>query len=119
MIWPRLRQPPSSEGGLRQVKRLRRARLSCRICHSYTRHCEERLRRSNPCFLRREMDCFASLAMTSDSVGWVERPRAPKPQRVTAEAKPIATERSIDGFRGVYHRARIRATRWLYPSYAF
>jgi hypothetical protein len=21
-----------------------------------------------------------------------------------------------DGFRGVYHRARIRATRWLYPS---
>ena len=29
-----------------------------------TRHCEERLRRSNPCFLRREMDCFASLAMT-------------------------------------------------------
>src|SRR6266496_2818957 len=26
---PRLRQPPSSEGGLRRVKRLRRARPSC------------------------------------------------------------------------------------------
>jgi len=23
-----------------------------------------------------------------------------------------------DGHRGVYHRARIRATRWLHPSYA-
>jgi hypothetical protein len=31
---PRLRQPPSSEGGLRRVKRLRRARPSCRICNS-------------------------------------------------------------------------------------
>jgi hypothetical protein len=28
------------------------------------RHCEERLRRSNPLLLRRTMDCFASLAMT-------------------------------------------------------
>ena len=27
-------------------------------------HCEERLRRSNPYFLSRSMDCFASLAMT-------------------------------------------------------
>src|SRR6059058_3739457 len=28
------------------------------------RHCEEHLRRSNPDFLCRSMDCFASLAMT-------------------------------------------------------
>jgi hypothetical protein len=29
------------------------------------RHCEERTRRSNPFFLRGQMDCFASLAMTA------------------------------------------------------
>src|SRR5882757_4987245 len=31
---------------------------------SKSRHCEERLRRSNPYLLCRAMDCFASLAMT-------------------------------------------------------
>jgi hypothetical protein len=25
---------------------------------------------------------------------------------------------AIDGYRGVYHRARIRATRWIHPPYA-
>src|ERR1700733_15340756 len=25
----------------------------------------------------------------------------------------------LDGYRGVYHRARIRATRWLYPPYGY
>jgi hypothetical protein len=26
------------------------------------------------------------------------------------------SERAYPGFRGVYHRARIRATRWLHPG---
>ncbi|TKT73697.1 hypothetical protein YH63_020980 [Afipia massiliensis] len=34
----------------------------------FLRHCEERLRRSNPVFLV-ALDCFASLAMTSGNVG--------------------------------------------------
>jgi hypothetical protein len=42
--------------------------------------------------------------------GWVEPLRNPSPA-----AFIIAAPR--DGYRGVYHRARIRATRWLHPSY--
>jgi hypothetical protein len=29
---------------------------------------------------------------------------------------PSSSKDAIDGYRGVYHRARIRATRWLHPS---
>ena len=39
-------------------------------------------------------------------VGWVEPSR-----------NPSSPQHAIDGYRGVYHRARIRATRWLNPSY--
>src|SRR3954463_2168689 len=34
---------------------------------SHSGHCEEHLRRSNPYFLCRTMDCFAALAMTEDT----------------------------------------------------
>jgi len=34
-----------------------------------------------------------------------------------AQRHPSIAARNGDGFRGACHRARIRATRWLYPSY--
>src|SRR5262245_44400559 len=50
---------------------------------------------------------FATLLVPhSAPVGWVER----------SEAHQCAGGEG-DGFRGACHRARVRATRWLYPSY--
>src|SRR6202795_2093633 len=51
------------------------------------------------------MSRMRSVWMRSRIVGWVERSE-------THQWLPRG-----DGFCGVYHRARIRATRWLYPSY--
>src|SRR6266566_5880610 len=45
--------------------------------------------------------------LSSIDAGWVEPPR-----------NPSSFINAIDGYRGVYHRARIRATRWLNPSCA-
>jgi len=43
--------------------------------------------------------------LNRNCVGWVER----------SETHHLAER--IDGFRGACHRARVRATRWLNPSY--
>jgi hypothetical protein len=35
---------------------------------------------------------------------------------VSSSRNPSPSQTATDGYRGVYHRARIRATRWLHPS---
>src|SRR5712664_58559 len=59
----------------RKIQAMPRAHRVARtqlIPHLEYRHCEEHLRRSNPYFLslRGEMDCFASLAMTTKIRCW-------------------------------------------------
>jgi hypothetical protein len=52
------------------------------------------------------MSQIGDFMMVFRSVGWVERSET-----------HLNLLLFHDGYRGVYHRARIRATRWLYPSY--
>src|SRR5258707_15209864 len=48
---------------------------------------------------------FALGQISAGAVAWVEPLRNPSTSR-----------QEFDGYRGVYHRARVRATRWLNPS---
>src|ERR1700692_3311663 len=78
------------------------------------RHCEERLRRSNPFLLCRSMDCFAALAMTvscSMTLKIVERFAA-----VLAAPQRLAGSRTELGQHFGIFRAALRARHPLHAE---